>query len=227
MEGNDGLTVRRQQELGGAGKCLVSEPEGCRSAMRRHTGERAIRRQEIEGRGIGGHDCDFHRLTGTRSVGVEIIVRRRKDDGGVDLQQGLAQRVSLLLVPNLHGAARASSRCRRRRRRSGRLLRARRGGPGLGLNDYGRCYFLGVRPRGRFAREPCSRRGRFDSPASWAARVRPSSEASMREKVMGAEPRVSDNLSPFLTLTCSFRVPRQGATLNAKNRVPRGMPRSI
>jgi hypothetical protein len=40
MEGNDGLTARRQQELGGAGKCLVSEPEGCRSAMRRHTGER-------------------------------------------------------------------------------------------------------------------------------------------------------------------------------------------
>jgi hypothetical protein len=36
-------------------------------------------------------------------VGVEIIVGRRKDDSGVDLQQGLAQRVSLLDVPNLHG----------------------------------------------------------------------------------------------------------------------------
>jgi hypothetical protein len=39
---------------------------------------------------------------------------------------------------------------------------------------------------------------------------------SMRENVMGAEPRVSDNLSPLLTPTCSFWVPRQGATLIAK-----------
>ncbi len=119
LEGNDGLTARGQQELGGAGEFLVSEPEGCRSAMRRHTGERAVRRQEIEGRRIVGHDCDCRRLAGTWSVGVELIVGRRNDDRSADLQQGLALRLSILRGPNLYRAHRRVRRVESWRRRSG------------------------------------------------------------------------------------------------------------
>ena len=36
------------------------------------------------------------------SVGVEIVTGRLEDNGNVDLQQRLAQRVGLLHVPNLH-----------------------------------------------------------------------------------------------------------------------------